>query len=132
MVKSLHKQSHGESFLALIHNRFGGNELYILDEPEAALSPTKLLTLIAEINELTKNISQFIIATHSPILIAFPNAHIYQLTENGIDTVTYIETEHYKLTKNFLDNPKRMLKYVFEEYIKIEIAKRLTTEKFLR
>ena len=113
--KSLHKQSHGESFLALVQNRFGGNGLYILDEPEAALSPLRLLTLIAEINTLVKNNSQFIIATHSPILMAYPNAQIYQINDLGIEPVSYKETEHYQLTKQFLDNPEQMLKYLLEE-----------------
>lgn len=112
---SLHKQSHGESFLSLIQNRFGGNGLYILDEPEAALSPSRLLTLIAEIHSLVKKNSQFIIATHSPILMAFPNAQIYQLTGDGLETVSYKETEHYQLTKSFLENPEQILKYLLED-----------------
>lgn len=111
---SLHKQSHGESFLSLVQNRFGGNGIYILDEPEAALSPTRLLTLIAEIDVLVKKNSQFIIATHSPILLAFPNAQIYELSETGIKEVPYKETEHYKLTRRFLENPEKMLKYLLE------------------
>lgn len=109
---SLHKQSHGESFLSLVHNRFGGKGIYILDEPEAALSPSKLLTLISEIDALVKNDSQFIIATHSPILMAFPDAQIYQLSESGIETVEYKQTEHYQMTKRFLDNPDQMLRYL--------------------
>lgn len=113
--KSLHHQSHGESFMALVQNRFGGNGLYILDEPEAALSPLKQLTLIAEIDRLVRNNSQFIISTHSPILLAFPDAHIYQLTEDGIAGVSYNETEHYKLAKQFLDDPERMLRILLEE-----------------
>lgn len=112
---SLHKQSHGESFLSLVHNRFGGNGVYILDEPEAALSPSRLLTLIAEIDRLVKNNSQFIIATHSPILMAFPGAQIYQLTEDGIETVSYKQTEHYQLTKRFLENPEQILQYLLED-----------------
>ena len=111
---SLHEQSHGESFMALVQNRFGGNGLYILDEPEAALSPKRLLTLIAEIDRLVKKDSQFIIATHSPILMAFPDADIFELTENGIKTVDYHDTEHYKVTKAFLDDPDRMLKILLE------------------
>lgn len=111
---SLHKQSHGESFLSLIQNRFGGNGLYILDEPEAALSPMRLLTLISEIDRLVKNNSQLIIATHSPILIAYPNAEIIELSKNGILKVQYKETEHYKITKQFLDNSERMIKYLLE------------------
>lgn len=113
--KSLHEQSHGESFLALIQNRFGGNGIYILDEPEAALSPARLLTLIAEIDSLVKANSQFIIATHSPILMAVPNAQIYQFTEDGVESVSYQQTEHYQLTRRFLENPDQMLRYLLED-----------------
>lgn len=113
--KSLHNQSHGESFLSLIQNRFSGNGLYILDEPEAALSPMKLLTLIAEIHNLVKNNSQFIIATHSPILMAFPNAKILEFSQNGIKSIDYTETEHYKITTMFLDNPDRILNYLLDD-----------------
>ncbi len=112
---SLHQQSHGESFLALVQNRFGGNGLYILDEPEAALSPARLLVLIAEIDALVKKNSQFIIATHSPMLLAFPHAQIYQLSESGIQTVSYRQTEHYQLTKRFLNDPERMLNLLLED-----------------
>lgn len=111
---SLHNQSHGESFMSIIKNRFFGNGIYILDEPEAALSPNRLLTLMSEINELVKNDSQFIIATHSPILLAFPNAQILEFNEDGIKEVSYTETEHYKITKSFLDNPEKMLYYLFD------------------
>lgn len=106
---SLHKQSHGESFLALVQNRFGGEGLYLLDEPEAALSPSRLLTLLGEMDRLVKAGSQFIVATHSPILMAFPGARLYQLGEEGIRPTAYRETEHYQLTKRFLDDPERML-----------------------
>lgn len=109
---SLHNQSHGESFLSIVQNRFFGNGLYILDEPEAALSPMKLLTLLSVINELVKKNSQFIIATHSPILMAYPDADIFEFSQNGIKKVNYKETEHYKTTKQFLDNPERMLHYL--------------------
>lgn len=110
---SLHNQSHGESFLTLVQERFWGNGLYILDEPEAALSPMKLLTLMAEIHRLVKDNSQFIIATHSPVLMAFPNALIYEITEGGIKKTNYKDTEHYQITRSFLENPERMLKYLF-------------------
>lgn len=113
--KSLHNQSHGESFMSLVLNRFGGNGLYILDEPEAALSPTRQLSLLAEINNLVKHNSQFIIATHSPILLAYPEADIFVLEDENIKLTKYQETEHYILTKQFLDNPQRMIKYLFEE-----------------
>lgn len=112
---SLHEQSHGESFLSLILNRFGGNGLYILDEPESALSPTRLMSLITVIDELVKRNSQFIIATHSPILMAYPKAEIYELSDGGIRTVPYKETEHYRVTLEFLQNPERMLRYLMEE-----------------
>ncbi len=112
---SLHKQSHGESFMALVQNRLGGNGLYIFDEPEAALSPMKLMALMVEMDRLVKKNSQFIIATHSPILMAFPGASVLEFSEHGIESVNYKETEHYAVTKQFLDNPERMLKYLFEE-----------------
>lgn len=98
-----------------MQNRFGGDGVYILDEPEAALSPSKLLTLIAEIDLLVKKNSQFIIATHSPILMAFPNAQIYQFSKDGIESVSYEDTEHYKITKSFMDNPDRMIKYLLRD-----------------
>lgn len=109
---SLHKQSHGESFLALVHNRFNGKGLYILDEPESALSPMRLMDLIAETDRLVEDESQFIIATHSPILMAYPGADIFQLDGNGIEKVGYKNTEHYKVTKRFLDDPEKMLRYL--------------------
>ena len=105
---SLHKQSHGESFLALVLNRFGGNGIYLLDEPEAALSPSNLMVLIVRINELVRNNSQFIIATHSPILMAFPGAQVYELSESGIRSVYYRKTQHYIITRTFLENPEKM------------------------
>ena len=113
--KSLHDQSHGESFLALVKNRFLGNGLYILDEPEAALSPSHQLSLLAMIYRLAKDGSQFIIATHSPILFTCPGAQIYELTEKDIQVVNYAETEHFQLTRMYLENPERMLKHLLEE-----------------
>jgi len=110
---SLHKQSHGESFMSLVENRFGGKGLYILDEPEAALSPMRLLRLLCNINELVKDDSQFIISTHSPILMAFPGAEIYEISEEGISSVAYEDTEHYRVTKQFLDDHERMIHYLF-------------------
>ena len=113
--KSLHHQSHGESFLSLVHNRFWGQGLYLLDEPEAALSPTRQLTLLAEIHRLVQEGSQLLIATHSPILMAYPQGEILLLGEGPIHPVGYRETEHYQITKQFLGNPERMLKILFEE-----------------
>ena len=111
----LHEYSHGESFLALVQNRLSGNGLFIFDEPESALSISSQFRLLIRMKELVDNKSQFIIATHSPILMAFPNARLYLLDEEGITPVDYRETEHYQLTRRFLENPERMLRYLFEE-----------------
>ncbi|MBQ8753020.1 MAG: AAA family ATPase [Clostridia bacterium] len=113
--ESLHHCSHGEAFLALVQNRFGGDGLYILDEPEAALSPTRLLTLLAEIHRLVGQQSQFIIATHSPILMAYPGAQILELSREGIRSVDYRETEHYLVTRRFLQDPEGVLQTVLAE-----------------
>lgn len=107
--RSLHEQSHGESFMALMMNRFRGSGLYILDEPEAALSPQRQLAALVRINDLVRAQSQFIIATHSPILMAYPGAWIYACGPNGIERVDYFDTEHYQVMRDFLANPKRML-----------------------
>ena len=112
--KSLHSQSHGESFLNVVENRFGGRGIYILDEPEAALSPMRLLRLMCRIKELVDNDSQFIIATHSPMLMAFPDADILELSEEGIKSISYKETEHYIITKRFLDAPEKMFAELFQ------------------
>lgn len=112
--KSLHKRSHGESFMTLMEIRFGSDGLYILDEPEAALSPMKLMRLLVRIHELEQKGSQFIIATHSPILMTYPGAEILELSQDGIKSVNYNETEHYILTKRFLESPERMYRYLFE------------------
>lgn len=108
--KSLHEQSHGESFLALMMERFGGNGLYILDEPEAALSPQRQLAVLARIHDLVGQNSQFIIATHSPILMAYPGAWIYACSPDGLRRVDYYQTEHYQVTKDFMVDPERMLR----------------------
>ena len=111
---SLHKQSRGESFMALVANRFGGDGLYILDEPEAALSPSRLLELMCYIHELENKRSQFIISTHSPILMAYPGAEVLYLTDGGIRSVSYEDTEHYQITKSFLNAPEKMCSYMFD------------------
>lgn len=113
--KSLHHQSHGESFLSLVQNRLGGSGLYLFDEPEAALSPMRQLTLLSEIDRLVKSGSQLLIATHSPILMAYPGACILELSQQGIRRVEYRETEHYRVTREFLENPERMVHYLLEE-----------------
>jgi predicted ATPase len=113
--RSVHDQSHGESFLSLFSNKFR-NGIYILDEPEAALSPNSQLSFMSIMNNLiNNNNSQFIIATHSPMLLCFPNAIIYELNENGFAQIEYHEAEHYKLTKDFLNNPERYFKYLFQD-----------------
>jgi predicted ATPase len=112
--RSLHEQSHGESFLALMTHRFRGEGLYILDEPEAALSPQRQLAVLARIHDLIRDGSQFIIATHSPILMAYPDAVIYHCDGDGILRIAYEDTEHYQVTRSFLADPQRMLKILFE------------------
>ncbi len=110
---SLHNQSHGESFLNLFINKFRGEGIYILDEPEAALSPTRQMTMVARIHQLVQQGSQFIIATHSPIIMSYPNSTIYEIKE-GIKTVEYKETEHYQVMKTFLNNTEKMLDILME------------------
>jgi predicted ATPase len=107
--RSLHEQSHGESFFALMNNRFGGQGFYVLDEPEAALSPTRQLAMITRMHQLVRDRSQFVIATHSPILMAYPNAWIYQITAQGLERVALEDTEHYVVARRFLNDPKRQL-----------------------
>ena len=112
---SLHAQSHGESFLALAEHRFGGHGLYILDEPEAALSPMRLMRLMVRMDELVRQASQFIVSTHSPMLMAFPEAEVYEISERGIRAVNYRDTEHWQITRRFLENPEKMLGYLMDE-----------------
>ena len=112
--KSLHESSHGEAFMSALTNKLRGNGLYVFDEPEAALSPTRQLSTLAVMHDLVKKESQIIMATHSPILLAYPNAIIYQLSESGIDKVKYEETEHYKVTRHFLQDYKGMLKELLD------------------
>ena len=111
---SLHERSHGESFLALANNRFSGNGLYVLDEPEAALSVTGNLALLHRMADLVADGSQFIVATHSPILMGFPEATIYQLGDQGFEPVPYEQTEHYLLTRSFLESPERFMRHLFD------------------
>ena len=113
--KSMHQLSHGEAFIALMINKLRGNGLYIFDEPEAALSPSRQLAALASIDRLVKNGSQFIIATHSPIILAYPSATIYELSENGIADIAYLDTHQYKITKYFMDNPSEAIEMVLRE-----------------
>jgi predicted ATPase len=106
--KSLHERSHGEAFLSAFLG-FSGRGLYLLDEPEAALSPNRQLSALVRIDDLVKNDSQFIIATHSPIIMSYPRSRIYLFDDAGYREVAYEETEHYRVTRDFLNNyPKRL------------------------
>lgn len=113
--KSLHEQSHGESFFAAFLHRFGGRGLYILDEPEAALSPVRQMSLLARMHQLVQQQSQFIIATHSPILMSYPGAVIYQLEGEGLQKVQLEETEHFMVTKAFMNDREGMLRELLGE-----------------
>lgn len=113
--RSLHEQSHGESFMSLFTNRFRGNAIYLLDEPEAALSPQRQLAFLRILHDLVlEGESQFIIATHSPILLGYPNATIYSFDEGTIEEVKYEETSHYQITRYFLENRERFLQDILE------------------
>lgn len=112
--EDLHSCSHGESFLKLIEHRFWNNGLYILDEPEAALSPQRQMTLLCYIHDLVKNGSQFIIATHSPILLSYKYGKIIDMN-NNMEEIKYEDTDVYRIYKDFLDNPYGMQKVLFEE-----------------
>lgn len=112
---SLHEQSHGESFWALFMNRFGGNGLYILDEPEAALSPQRQMAMLSRMHQLINEDSQFIIATHSPIVMAYPDATIYEITDEGIKSVNYTETENYRTSHYFINNHQKILDILLGE-----------------
>ncbi len=107
--KSLHEQSHGESFFALFLNRLRGNGLYFFDEPEAALSPTRQLAFLSRLHDLVKDGSQFFIATHSPILMAYPDASILMFENGPPRWIEYRDTEHYGVTRTFLNDTERML-----------------------
>ena len=111
--RSLHEQSHGESFFAVFLNKFSGKSIYSLDEPEAALSPSRQMSMLTRMHQLVGEGAQFIIATHSPIIMAYPNARIYQINE-GFEQVNYEDTEHYQVMHSFLNNTKKMLNILLE------------------
>lgn len=114
--KSLHEQSHGESFLSLFLNRFKGDAVYLLDEPEAALSPQRQLSFLRIIHDLAlAGGSQFIIATHSPILLGYPDATILSFDDGQITEVEYEDTDHYRITKYFLQHREKFLKDILED-----------------
>ena len=108
--RSLHEQSHGESFMALLLKRFRGNGFYVLDEPEAALSPQRQLAVLARIHALANAGSQFIIATHSPILMMYPDAFLYSCTESGLQLSSAQETALYQVMRDFFQDPHRMMR----------------------
>jgi predicted ATPase len=110
----LHEQSHGQSFLALAANRFGGEGLYVLDEPEAALSATGALALLASVVRATRAGAQFVIATHSPLLLACPDARIYELDDGGLRPCAYDDLDGVRLTRGFLEAPERYLRAALE------------------
>jgi predicted ATPase len=113
--KSLHAQSHGESFMSLFVHRFEQG-VYILDEPEAALSPARQLSFLRVLHDLEKpGHAQFLISTHSPILLAYPGATLLSLDGDSINKVKYEETEHYQITRDFLACPERFLKHLFTD-----------------
>jgi predicted ATPase len=107
--KSLHAQSHGESFMSLLTERLSGAGLYIFDEPEAALSPSRQLAALVRIHQLVQKGAQFIVATHSPILMAYPDAQIFLLGGDSIRPIAYEDTEHFTVTRDFLNDHQRML-----------------------
>jgi predicted ATPase len=111
----LHERSHGESFLSLVLHRFGRRGLYILDEPEAALSVQGQLALIRRMHELAAAGSQFVVSTHSPILLAYPEARVYVLDERGIAETPWQETEVVELTRSFLADRHRFLHYLLRD-----------------
>ncbi|MGH3921759.1 MAG: AAA family ATPase [Pseudonocardiaceae bacterium] len=113
--RSLHQRSHGESFLALALHRFGPKGLYLLDEPESALSVNGCLALLRRMYDLVRANSQFVVATHSPILMAFPGACIIEINEDGLHEVGYEETQSYQLTTSFLTNPQQFLRYLLTD-----------------
>jgi predicted ATPase len=111
----LHEMSHGESFLALFSNRFNRG-IYILDEPEAALSPQRQLSFLGIVHQLENSgRAQFIISTHSPILLAYPQAVLLSLDGAAIQQIAYTDTEHYRVTQQFLDSPERYFRHLFDE-----------------
>ena len=110
---NLHERSHGESFFALLNNRLGGNGLYLFDEPEAALSPLRQMAMLRRLKELTDCGSQCVIATHSPILMAFPESTIYCFSQDGICLQKYEETDQFCVTRDFLNRYPQMLEQLF-------------------
>ena len=111
----LHEKSHGESFLATVQNNFRGGGVYLLDEPEAALSPQRQLTLLREIHTCAQTGAQFFIVTHSPILLGLPGAAILSFDDGPIHPIAYEETDSYQITSLFLSDRQRILRSLLEE-----------------
>lgn len=112
---SLHERSHGESFMALLLNKLQGNGIYLFDEPEAALSPSRQLAALLAIHQLVEDASQFVIATHSPILLSYPQARIIQFDASGVREVTFEETDPFVITRDFLNNYPQRLAQLFND-----------------
>ena len=112
---SLHARSHGESFMAVLINKLKGNGIYLFDEPEAALSPSRQMAALSAIHQLVEDSSQFVIATHSPILLSYPNAKIIQFDRSGLSEVAYEDTEHFAVTRDFLNNYPRRLEQLLSD-----------------
>lgn len=113
--RSLHEQSHGEAFLALLNHRIHDAGLYIFDEPESALSPQRQLSLLGILDRLVKEGAQLVIATHSPILLAYPGALIYEIDQDGFRPTAYEDTEHFRITRDFLNRKDQMLARLLQE-----------------
>lgn len=120
--KSLHAQSHGESFLNLLTQRIDGHGLYLFDEPEAALSPQRQLSMLVRMHDLVDEFSQFIIATHSPLIMAYPDAWIYQFGPQGLERVDYEDTEHFQITRAFMRDPKVMLRRLLRKEDELDLG----------
>jgi predicted ATPase len=112
---SLHRQSHGEAFMQILLEKMRGQGLYLLDEPEAALSPSRQLAALRAIHELVEDGSQFIIATHSPILLAYPDARIVLFDASGVSEIAYEDTEHFAITKDFLNHHAHRVRRLLED-----------------
>jgi len=119
---SLHQQSHGESFFALFKNRLRSHGLYLMDEPEAALSPKRQLEFLGLLHDYVKRGGQFVIATHSPIIMAYPDARIYMLDGAGVLAVAYTDTEHYLITRGFLSSPQHSLEVLLADEVEADPA----------
>jgi predicted ATPase len=113
--KSLHAQSHGEAFMSLLLHKFRGDGIYLLDEPEAALSPNRQIAALRAIHHLVLGASQFVIATHSPILLAYPQAKIIQFDASGLSEVAYEDTEHFTVTRDFLNHHAHRVEQLFQD-----------------